>query len=135
MENFNSKIYSTVLQFSIVGLTIALAWFAFIYYPKITDQYKSGNVPSQSFFKPVAANSQKFPIETEAYRVIYEEGSNTYYAFIEGETLDVYSFNRDNTKLALKTVLSLQDLCSIKIIYVSNQELDVPNNLKSNTDC
>lgn len=135
MAIFNPKIFNNVLQFSIVGFTFALAYFAFVYYPKVVNTYKTGNVPAQSILKPVSANSVKFPIETSAYMLAYEEGSQTYYAFIQGSMLDVFEFNRQNAKLALKTALSAEDLCDFNIIYVSAAELEVPQNLTDNSDC
>lgn len=136
------KLHTTVLQFSIVFFTFALAYFAFVYYPKVVSDYKqgfsankTGNVPAQTILKPVSANSAKFPIETSAYMLLYEEGSQTYYAFIQGDMLDVFEFNRQNAKLALKTALSAEDLCDFNIIYVSAAEIDVPQNLTDNSDC
>lgn len=135
MGLINSKIYNRILALSTLALCASLVWFAFVYYPKVVDQYKSGKVPAGSIFKPVAAVSVKFPIETSAYRLIYEEGSQTYYAFIEGETLDVYAFNWNNARLALKTALSAENLCDFTIIYVSAASLKVPQSLKDNADC
>lgn len=135
MGLINSKVYNQILALSTLALSASLVWFAFVYYPKVVDQYKGGKVPDGSLLKPVSAVSVKFPIETMAYRLIYEEGSQTYYAFIEGESLDVYAFNRDNARLALKTALSAENLCDFTIIYVSAANLKVPQSLRDNTDC
>ena len=135
MSLLSARIYNQILAISTLALSAALVWFAFVYYPKVLHDYKTGKVPAQSIFKPVSATSQKFPIETTAYRIIYEEDSQTYYAFIEGKTLDVYAFNRDNAKLALKTALSTQNLCNFTILYISTENLKVPQNLKDNSDC
>lgn len=130
-----SKIYNQILAVSTLTLSAALVWFAFVHYPKVVSDYKTGKLPAQSIFKPVSATSQKLPIETPAYRLIYEEDSQTYYAFIEGKTLDVYAFNRDNARLALKTALSTVSLCDFTILYISSENLKVPQSLKDNNDC
>lgn len=135
MSTFTSKIYSRVLQLSILTLTWALVWFSFVYYPKIIKEYKTGRVPTQSLLKPVSALSKKFPIQTTAYKLQYEEASQTYYAFIEGTNLEEYLFNRNNAKLALKTALSVQDLCNINVIYVSVERVKIPDNFNNYSDC
>lgn len=130
-----SKLYTPLLYLSIFAFTLCLAWFAFGYYPKTIQKYESGNVPTKPLVGPVSATNTTLPIETTAYRVIYEEKSNSYYAFVQGETLDVFAVNRDNAKLALKTALSTQDLCDFNVLYVSSQGLKIPTNLSENTDC
>ena len=135
MEIFSHKFYTTTLQISIVTLSLALAWFAFIYYPKVINQYKSGRVASKSIFKPVSADSKKFPIETTAYRLVYDDRSGTYYAFVEGAHIEEYVFNRDNAKLELKSALSLENLCNINVIYSSTQRIKIPRNLENTPDC
>lgn len=130
-----AKIYNQILAISTLALSAALVWFAFAYYPKVLNDYKTGKLPARSLAKPVSATSQKFPIETAAYRLIYAEDSQTYYAFIEGKSLDVYAVNRDNAKLALKTALSTKNLCDFTILYISTENLKVPQNLKDNSDC
>lgn len=129
------KIYKQVMAISTLFLTGALVWFAFVYYPKVINQYKSGNVPNKSLLPPVAANSHKFPIETSIYRLVYEENSQTYYVFIEGTVLDEFEFNRQNAKLALKTALSVENLCNVNVIYSPAQNLKVPQSLTDNSDC
>lgn len=123
------------MAISTLFLTGALIWFAFVYYPKVINQYKSGNVPNKSLLPPVAANSQKFPIETSIYRLVYEENSQTYYVFVEGAMLDSFEFNRQNAKLALKTALSVENLCDVNVIYASTQSLKVPQSFTDNSDC
>ena len=135
MSDKSSKIYNHVLQLSIVSLTSALVWFSFVYYPKVINEYKTGSQPSQTIFKPVQATSQKFPIDTEAYNIQYEQASQTYYVFVKGQMLDVFEFNRQNAKLALKTALSSENLCNFSVIYVSTENLKVPQSLTDNSDC
>lgn len=130
-----SKLYNPLLYLSIAAFTICLAWFAFGYYPKIIERYESGNIPKKALVGPVSATNPTLPIETTAYRIIYEDKSSTYYAFVLGATLDVFAQNRDNAKLALKTALSTQDLCQFNVLYVSGQGLKVPPSLTENTDC
>lgn len=135
MDTLSSKLYNPILTISTLALSAALVWFAFVYYPQVLSEYKTGKLPARSILKPVSANSQKFPIETTAYRLIHEENSGNYYAFIEGKTLDVYAFNRDNAKLAMRTALSTESLCNFMILYVSTENLKIPQNLKDNSDC
>lgn len=127
MDDHASKLYTWVLEISTLVLTVALVWFAFVYYPRVVNDYQSGKVlPSRSLYKPVYAEVSNFPIETEAYRIVYEDKSATYYVFVQGERLDEYVFNRDNAKLALKTALSIEDTCSLSIIYASANNLKIP---------
>ena len=135
MGTITSKIYTPVLQLSIVALTFALVWFSFIYYPKVINNYKTGNIQKAPVIKPVSANSQNFPIETSAYRIIYQENSQTYYAFVEGKNLDQFVVNKNNAELAIKTALSLEKLCNLDVIYVSAQNLKVPPQFKGSSDC
>lgn len=130
-----SKIYNPLMYLTIVAFTLSLAWFAFGYYPKVIKKYQSGNVPTKPLVGPVSATNTTLPIETTAYRIIYEEKSNTYYAFVQGTILGAFTVNRDNAKLALKTALSTQDLCQFSVLYISSQGLKVPANLTENTDC
>jgi len=94
----------------------------------MVNQYKSGAVlPTRTIYKPVYAESMQFPIETKAFRIVYEQKSGTYYAFIAGARLDEFVFNRDNAKLALKSALSLENLCNVKVIYASTGKLEIPD--------
>ena len=123
-----SKIYTWILEISVVILTSALVWFAFVYYPRVVNQYKSGAVlPTRTIYKPVYAESMQFPIETKAFRIVYEQKSGTYYAFIAGARLDEFVFNRDNAKLVLKSALSVENLCNVKVIYASTGKLEIPD--------
>jgi TRAP-type C4-dicarboxylate transport system permease small subunit len=124
------KIYNWVLTFSILAFTWALVWFAFVYYPKVVNQYKTGQFPKKLATGQVYASSYKFPIETSAFRLVYEVRSGTYYAFIAGQNLDQYLINRDSTQLALKTALSVQSLCGVNVIYSSVENLKIPDRFK-----
>ena len=116
------------MEISVVILTSALVWFAFVYYPRVVNQYKSGAVlPTRTIYKPVYAESMQFPIETKAFRIVYEQKSGTYYAFIAGARLDEFVFNRDNAKLVLKSALSVENLCNVKVIYASTGKLEIPD--------
>lgn len=132
---FSEKTYNHILRLSIFALSSALVWFAFVYYPKVLNEYKSGKVPAKSLLKPVSATSNNLPIETSAYRIIYEENSQTYYTFVGGDMLDIFEFNSQNAKLALKTALSVENLCNVNVIYVSAEQLKIPQNLANNSDC
>lgn len=135
MGTITEKLYTPVLQLSIIALTGALVWFAFIYYPKVINNYKTGNIPKQAFVKPVSATSTKFPIETEAYKIVYEEGASTYYAFVEGRNLDQFVINKNNAELAIKTALSLEKICSLNIVYASTQRIKVPQQFQGSSSC
>lgn len=135
MNAMTARIYNLTLQVSVIAFTAALFWFAFIYYPKVVSEVASGKVlTSRSIQKPVYAQSTQFPIETSAYRIVYEDRSGTYYAFISGAKLDEFTFNRDNAKLALKTALSMENLCSVNVIYASVEKLSIPSKFQ-NTNC
>lgn len=120
------KIVGPLMQFSIVALTGALVWFSFVYYPRVLGSYQTGNFVKKTIVPPAAATGSTFPIETDAYKLDYEAGSQTYYATVTGETLDAYALNRDAARLSLKSTLSLDSLCTLKIIYVSAANLQVP---------
>lgn len=124
---------SRILSASTLALAITLLWFAFVYYPKVVDDYKVGNFPKKGLIPQVAAISYKFPIETTIFRLDYDTGSVTYYAIIQGEALDEYVVNRDSAKLALKTALSLESLCEVNVIYVSAARLSIPHQFRA--DC
>jgi|SRR5579872_3919222 len=130
------KIYKPLLEASTIVLTITLVWFAFIYYPKVINKYKTGIAGSSpKIVTNVIAKDEKFPIETSAYRLTYEQTSNTYYAFVSGDMLDTFELNRQTAKLALKTALSVDNLCNFNVIYVSENGIAVPQNLSANSDC
>ena len=136
MKVESSKIYTWILEISIAAFTIALVWFAFVYYPKVVASYKTGvALTKKSIYKPVFAQSNKFPIETSTYRLLYDNNAGIYYAFIQGHRLDEFLFNRDNAKLALKTALSVKDLCDVGVFYVSVEKLDIPKQYKENISC
>ena len=135
MGTITTKLYTPVLQLSIVALTSALVWFSFIYYPKVIHNYKTGNIKGRAVIKPVAANSTKFPIETTAYRIVYEESSQSYYTFVEGKNLDQFVVNKNNAELAIKTALSLEKLCGLNIIYASAANLKVPPQFQDSSNC
>src|SRR3989344_9000423 len=119
MEETTSRIYKGILQFSILVFTVALAWFAFIYYPKITSEYRAGRIPAKQLVTTVSAKGNKFPIEAENYRLVFEDKSGTYYAFINGKTLEEYLNNKNGASLTLKSILSLDSLCGLNIIFAS----------------
>lgn len=135
MDFYSSRIFNTVLQASTLFLTGALAWFAFIYYPKIVSDYKSGNFPQKQAPAPVVASSNRLPIETANYRIEFEQNSDTYYVFVQGEKLDDYLLNRDGAKLALKNSLSKVNLCGVNILFVSVAKVEIPERFKINSDC
>ena len=135
MGTITTKIYTPILSLSIIGLTWALVWFAFIYYPKIVDDYKSGRVPQKPILTTVAASSQNLPIETPYFRLVYENRSNSYYVFVEGNKLSDYLTNRDAARLTLKTALSAHDLCDYSVTYVSTARLQIPQSLQNPDDC
>ena len=119
------KLYNLTLHFSIFFFTAALGWFAFVYYPRVITDYRTGDFPKKAFV-PSAVASHQFPIETDFFKLIYEEGSGAYYAVINGATLDDYLISRDSAKLALKTALSVESLCDLNVIYISQDQLSIP---------
>jgi len=130
------RIYNVILQLSIVVFTAALVYFAFVYYPKVIRDYKSGKIPpGKPMIASVAAVGNKFPIETSGYRIVHEEKSNAYYVFIAGNSLDQYLLNKDGASLTLKSALSEDSLCDLNVIYVSTAKLEIPQQYKTDVNC
>ena len=135
MDKIN-RYYSQILQVTVFCLGGVLFWFAFIYYPKVVSDLRQGiTLPARVVFKPVAASSYTFPIKTETYGVEFDQAANIYFVYISGASLPVYVFNADNAKLALKSALSIVDLCEVNVVYVSTEGLDVPGQYRGNADC
>ena len=128
------KTFTIILQASIALFTVSLIWFSFIYYPKIVERFQGVGLPQKHFVSKAASFGQ-FPIETAQYRVVYEEGSGTYYAFIEGGNIADFASNKNRATLALKSALSLDSVCILNVIYASVQKLDVPQDLKNPISC
>ena len=129
------KIYNGVVQFSILAFTLALVYFAFVYYPKAVKNYKT-NVPAgKPAVAPVAAGVDKFPIETKNYRIVYETKSDTYYVFIFGQQLDAYLLNKNSAMLTLKNTLSADSLCSYNIVYASADNIEIPQQYQQDENC
>ena len=130
------RIYNGILQGSVSFFTLALVYFAFVYYPGTVNRLKEGKIPFQSqIVTPVAANMNKLPIETANYKINFEETSGTYYVFIEGSSLNKYLLNKNGAQLALKSALSAVNLCSYNVIYVSTKNLDIPEKYSQDTNC
>ena len=135
MSPITLKVYSSVLQFSTLFLTICLIWFAFIYYPKIVSDYTIGNFSKQTRIAPVSASTKQFPIQMNEFRIVYETGSDTYYVFVTGSNLDTYLTNRNGARLALKSALSMSNLCGISVIYASVSNVKVPDRFAVDEEC
>ena len=129
------RAYTVILQLSILVFGASLAWFAFVYYPKVVDRYKNVPLPSTQKFGNVSANFSGFPIETQNFRVTYEAKPNSYYVFVEGEDLVAFVDNKNRAILALKSVLSVESVCKLNIFYVSSARLEIPDNLKVSPNC
>ncbi|OGD83370.1 hypothetical protein A3J17_03170 [Candidatus Curtissbacteria bacterium RIFCSPLOWO2_02_FULL_40_11] len=128
------KKFTIVLQLSIAVFTISLVWFSFIYYPKAVDRFQNVGLP-QSKIITAAAASDGFPIETSQFRIVYESEPNTYYVFIEGEDIAEFADNKNSASIAIKSALSLASICELNIIYVSTEDLTVPQDLKNPASC
>ncbi len=133
-ESHRGRLFTVILQLSIFAFTISLVWFSFIYYPKVIDRFSKVGLPQQRVVSK-AANFGEFPIQTQQYRIVYEESSNTYYAFIEGDNIAQFADNQNGASLALKSALSLDSVCSLNVIYASTKKLDIPQNLKNPASC
>lgn len=130
------KLYNVFVQGSILVFTLSLVYFAFVYYPRVLGQYRvTTSGIQQQLVAPVAADTGRLPIETENYRISFEADTSTYYAFIEGRTIDDYFLNRNGSQLALKSALSLESLCNLDVVYVSTEDLVIPKQYKSNNNC
>lgn len=130
------RVYTVVIQLSIVVFTGSLLWFAFAYYPKVINKYKNVPLPIVSSTSgKVSASYSGFPIETNAFRITYEGGSNSYYVFVEGDNLPTFVENKNSAILALKTTLSVDSACKLNIFYVSVQKLKINESLKTTPNC
>ena len=134
--DYINKHYSAILQASVLCLGGLLFWFAFVYYPGVVADLKLGKtLPANIVFKPVSATSHTFPIKTETYRIEFDQTANVYYSAIAGRTLPEYVFNRDNAKLALKSALSMDDLCTVDVAYASREGFEVPQQYRDSRGC
>ena len=130
----HSRAFTVILQLSIFFFTVSLAWFSFVYYPKAVDKFATVGLPQQRVVSK-AANFGEFPIETDQYRIVYEESSNTYYAFIEGKNIAEFADNKNGASLALKSALSLDSVCTLNVIFAPAAKIDVPQDLKNPVNC
>lgn len=130
----HGKFFTIAVQLTIAAFTVSLIWFSFIFYPNVVDNFKGVGLPQTQVITSAAAFGE-FPIETEQYRVTYEERSNTYYVFVEGDNLAVFGDNKNRATLAIKSALSLQNVCVLNIIYASVAKLEVPQELKRPASC
>lgn len=129
------KIFTVFLQASIGAFAIALFWFAFIYYPKAVDSYKNIPLPIKKTAGKVSANFNNFPIQTDAFKITYEDGPNSYYVFVNGDNLAQFVEDKNSAVLALKTALSLESVCKLNIFYVSTKRLKIPEDLTASPNC
>lgn len=129
------KTFTLVMQLSIILLTLVLFWFAFVFYPETIHNIQTGKFTfGINLFESATASSYSFPIETPGYKIEKSREGGSFYVFVNGADLFQYETNRNNARLALKTALSLEDTCSIDVVYVSLAKLKVPDSLKSG-DC
>lgn len=133
-EPHGGKAFTIVIQLTIALFTIALVWFSFVFYPNIVNNFSGVGLP-QAGITTNAATFGEFPIETDLFTVRYEEASNTYYAFIEGSNLAVFGDNKNRATLALKSAMSLQNVCGLNVIYASIAKLEIPQNLQRPSSC
>ncbi len=126
---------AVVLNLSIVFFAACLAWLAFVYYPKAAADFKSGEHAKRAgIVSIVNASEYSFPIQTIAYKVDRSNETGTYFVYVNGKTLDQYVANQQSARLALKTALSLEDFCNIKVVYISTERLTLPNSINGD-DC
>lgn len=128
-------VHTLIIQISILAFGASLVWFAFVYYPKVLDKYKNVPLPTSQSIGKVSANFSGFPIETTQFRITYEAKPNSYYVFVEGDSLPAFVDNKNRAILALKSALSVESICKLNIFYVSAQRLEVPDNLKISPNC
>jgi len=128
------KIYRLILHFSIFVFAITLAWFGLIYYPKIVDEFKNGEV-SGTITAPAIASGSSFPIETKAYRLTYEPDSSAYKALIYGKRINTYIINKEYAQFALKNALSEISLCNVDVVFQSAEGLNLSAAQKQPANC
>jgi hypothetical protein len=125
MEDQLSGILDRVFKASIVLLTLALVWFGFVYYPKITDRFKT-QTTDRGIVGNVEASSRSLPYGNGRFRIQYLGKSNVYLVAISGATIEQYTQYRDEAELTLKNILSVDSLCGLNIAYSSNLPFSVP---------
>lgn len=130
----HGRAFTVILQLSIFAFTISLIWFSFVYYPKAVEKFATVGLPQQRIVSK-AASFGEFPIETDQYRIVYEESSNTYYAFIEGKNIAEFTDNKNGASLALKSALSIDSVCTLNVIFAPVAKIDVPQDLKNPVSC
>ncbi len=112
-----------------------LVYFTLIYYPNSLNK-ASLSVTFKPFFKDkVVVNTANFPLVTDSYKITYASDSNLYYVFVEGSTLPVYIDNKLAAQLSLKNTLSLESLCSLKIIYMSVSQIELDQKYTRTSGC
>ncbi len=135
MEENLAKPATVAIQGLILVFAFCLIWFAFVYYPGITHDRNFLQTLKAPFQKKIVASSSSFPIETKNYRITYEQGSNLYYVFLSGDSVNVYVENKNVADLALKNALSVETLCSVKVIYASSANIAVPAQYRNTSNC
>lgn len=131
------KVYHSVLQLSVLVFTLALVYFAFVYYPKVVREYKSGSIPASrpAIAPPVSAITADFPIETKNFRIVFDDKAGTYYVFVSGGKLDAFLINRNSATLTLKNALRVDSLCGMNVIYASSENINIPAEYKTDPNC
>ena len=135
MDENLAKPVTIAIQGLILIFALCLVWFVFVYYPGIVRDKNFLLNFQQPFTNKVVAAGASFPIQTKDYRVTYESASNLYYVFLNGSTVNEYVDNKNAAELVLKNALSVETLCSVKVIYSSTSSLDVPAQYKSAPGC
>lgn len=121
MEKQLSNILDRVLKISIIVFTLALVWFAFVYYPKVVNQFKHQPATGGGLVGNVEASSKSLPFGNNHFRIQYLEKSNVYAVMVSAQTTDQYRQYKSEADMTLKNILSLDRLCGLNnIVYSSN---------------
>jgi hypothetical protein len=134
MEKKLKKIYPYTVKFTIISLTIAFFWFTFVFYPKAIKNYQSQSNISTRLTPLVLADSHSLPIDTSAYTISFNKNTDSYGVIVKANDYLSYTVNRNSAKLALKSALSVESLCSFNVTYSPQKGLKIPKSLINEPD-
>ncbi len=132
MEKQLSNILDRVLKASIVVFTLALVWFAFVYYPKVINQFKHQPTTGGGLVGNVEASSKSLPYGNGRFTIQYSSTSNVYVIMVSAQTVDQYTQYKSEADLTLKNILSMDRLCGLNITYSSNLPFAGPDKSSQN---
>ena len=119
MQTDLSKLLDGVVKTATVFLTFALVWFSLVYYPKVLNQFKNQS-GERSLVGVVSAGSLGLPYDNGNFRIEYSAKQNIYLVAIRARTPEGYGQFVSESQITLKNILSLDNLCGLNVVYMSN---------------